>query len=91
MFDVWKALWFTDPATGRVSFGIGVGTLVLAVNAVLLTRYLFGCHTLRHLVGGRIDQLSRRPLAVQSLRLRELPEPPAHAVGVVQPVFGGLL
>ena len=36
--DVWKALWFTDPATGTVSFGIGVGTLVLATNCVLLER-----------------------------------------------------
>ena len=27
--DVWKALWFTDPATGRTSFGVGIGTLVL--------------------------------------------------------------
>src|SRR5262247_4640510 len=25
--DVWKALWFTNPATGDVSFGVGVGTL----------------------------------------------------------------
>jgi hypothetical protein len=42
--DVWKALWFTDPATGTVSFGLGVGTLVLATNCVLLSGYLFGCH-----------------------------------------------
>jgi hypothetical protein len=34
--DVWKALWFVDPATGEKSFGIGVGTLVLAINVVLL-------------------------------------------------------
>ena len=26
-YDVWLALWFTDPATGAVRFGIGVGTL----------------------------------------------------------------
>src|ERR671933_461549 len=24
-YDVWKALWFHDPATGKNSFGIGVG------------------------------------------------------------------
>ncbi|MGH7700591.1 MAG: succinate dehydrogenase, partial [Gemmatimonadales bacterium] len=28
-YDVWKALWFTDPVTGRVTFGVGLGTLVL--------------------------------------------------------------
>jgi hypothetical protein len=58
-WDVWKALWFTDPATGQVSFGIGVGTLVLATNVVLLTSYTLGCHSLRHLIGGRRDDLSR--------------------------------
>ena len=58
--DVWKALWFTD-AAGRTSFGIGVGTLVLAVNVVLLAGYTFGCHSLRHLVGGFLDQLSKSP------------------------------
>src|SRR6186997_3179298 len=30
--DVWKALWFIDPATGRESFGVGLGTLVLTAN-----------------------------------------------------------
>ncbi len=60
--DVWDALWFTDPATGHASFGIGVGTLVLALNVVLLSSYTFGCHSLRHIVGGYLDQLARRPV-----------------------------
>lgn len=59
--DVYKALWFKDPATGTVSFGVGVGTIVLAVNVVLLSGYALGCHSLRHLVGGYLDQLSRAP------------------------------
>jgi hypothetical protein len=59
--DVWKALWFEDSVTGQKSFGIGVGTLVLAVNVCLLGGYTFGCHSLRHLVGGFMDQLSRSP------------------------------
>jgi hypothetical protein len=59
--DVYKALWFADPSTGRESFGIGVGTLVLAVNVILLGGYTLGCHSLRHLVGGYLDQLSRAP------------------------------
>lgn len=56
--DVWKAMWFTD-AAGKTSFGIGVGTLVLAVNVVLLGGYTCGCHSLRHLVGGFMDQVSK--------------------------------
>ena len=59
--DVWDALWFTD-ASGRVSFGIGVGTLVLALNVVLLTSYTFGCHSLRHVVGGYLDRMAGRPV-----------------------------
>jgi hypothetical protein len=54
--DVWKALWFD----GR--FGIGVGTLVLAANVVLLSGYTLGCHSLRHLAGGVSDALAGRPV-----------------------------
>jgi hypothetical protein len=64
--DVWKALWFEDIATGRVRFGIGLGTLVLAVNVILLGGYTLGCHSLRHLIGGRLDQLSQAPLRWKS-------------------------
>jgi hypothetical protein len=61
-WDVWKALWFVDAATGEESFGVGVGTLVLAMNVVLLGGYTLGCHSLRHLVGGRKNILSKRPM-----------------------------
>lgn len=60
--DVWRALWFPDPATGGVRFGIGVGTIVLAANVALLTSYTFGCHSFRHLAGGRLDEISKSPL-----------------------------
>ena len=56
--DVWQALWFPAPDGGR-QFGIGVGTLVLALNVVLLGSYTLGCHSMRHIVGGFTDQLSR--------------------------------
>jgi hypothetical protein len=36
-------------------FGIGVGTLVLLANIILLTLYTFSCHSLRHIVGGKLD------------------------------------
>src|SRR5437773_2164357 len=60
-YDVWKALWFVDPATGKSVFGVGVGTIVLAINVCLLSGYTFGCHSLRHLAGGLLDQFSRSP------------------------------
>ncbi len=34
---------------------MGVGSVVLLVNVVLLTLYLLSCHSLRHLLGGRLD------------------------------------
>ena len=64
--DVWKALWWLDPATGTVSFGLGVGTLLLATNVILLSGYLFGCHSMRHVAGGCVDELSRAPLGVSA-------------------------
>jgi hypothetical protein len=54
--DAWKGLWFTD-AAGVESFGIGVGTIVLTVNVILLGGYTFGCHSLRHLIGGRFNSM----------------------------------
>jgi uncharacterized membrane protein (DUF485 family) len=62
LYDAWKAFWFSDPVTGEKTFGIGVGTLVLTLNAVLLGIYTFSCHSFRHLVGGFKDQLSRAPV-----------------------------
>jgi hypothetical protein len=56
VYDVWKACWFDG------KFGIGLGTLILAVNVVLLAGYIFGCHAFRHLIGGALDRLSEAPV-----------------------------
>jgi hypothetical protein len=60
-YDVWKALWWDDGA-GGTKFGIGIGTLILALNVVLLTCYTLGCHSFRHIVGGFFDQMSKHPV-----------------------------
>lgn len=60
-WDAIKAFWFTDAEGHNGRFGIGVGSLVLTVNVVLLAGYTFGCHSLRHLVGGRKDCISESP------------------------------
>ena len=39
-------------------FGIGVGTVVMVINAALLSSWTLGCHSWRHLVGGRRDCFS---------------------------------
>jgi hypothetical protein len=51
-YDAFKA-FFRD---GR--FGVGVGSLVLLINATLLAGYTFGCHSWRHLIGGKMDCFS---------------------------------
>jgi len=40
------------------NFGIGVGTLIMLANIILLTIYTFSCHSLRHLIGGKLDCFS---------------------------------
>jgi hypothetical protein len=65
LFDVWKALWF-EGSDGTESFGVGVGTLVLALNVTLLGGYTLGCHSLRHLTGGRIDELGAQKIRAKA-------------------------
>ena len=42
-------------------FFVGVGSIVLTLNVVLLGGYTLGCHSLRHIVGGRIDCVTESP------------------------------
>ncbi len=39
-------------------FGVGVGSFVLTLNVILIASYTFGCHSFRHLIGGRTDCMS---------------------------------
>ena len=43
-------------------FGIGVGSLIMSVNIIMLTLYTFSCHSLRHLAGGQTRLLLVRLL-----------------------------
>ncbi len=38
--------------------GVGLGSIVLTVNAFLLMMYTFSCHSLRHFIGGGLDCFS---------------------------------
>lgn len=63
-WDAWDSLWFPttgDPA-GPKTFGIGLGSLIMIANPILLGLYTFGCHSFRHLVAGRKDVMSNAPL-----------------------------
>jgi hypothetical protein len=47
-----------EPQKGGYHFGVSVGSIVLTTGTVLLALYTFGCHSLRHLVGGNVDCFS---------------------------------
>jgi hypothetical protein len=51
-YDAIKAFSFDG------QFGVGLGSLIMLANIVLLTGYTFSCHSLRHLVGGKLDCFS---------------------------------
>ena len=54
-YDVWMSVNFHDVASHAHSYGVSVGSLVLAANVIALSGYTFGCHAFRHLVGGGSD------------------------------------
>jgi hypothetical protein len=68
----WIALTFNmfltyDAVIAFRSYGgqwghMGLGTLVLIVNAALLWLYSLSCHACRHAVGGRLKHFSRHPV-----------------------------
>lgn len=62
LWDAYKGFWFASP-DGHRRLGIAIGSLVLLINPILLGGYTFGCHSLRHLIGGRHDCISTCPSA----------------------------
>jgi len=46
---------FHDPEEG---WGIGLGSMVLVINAFLLMMYSFSCHSFRHFIGGGLNCFS---------------------------------
>ena len=59
-WDALLAFRFPTP-TGHTEFGIGVGTLVMWINVILLAGYTFSCHSCRHVCGGHVDVFSKTP------------------------------
>ena len=48
-YDAYLSFTFKD------GLGIGVGTVIMTLNAVFLTAFTIGCNSLRQLVGGNVD------------------------------------
>jgi hypothetical protein len=53
-------LWYDAVVAFRWpnGLGVGVGSVIMLVNVVFLTIYSASCHSLRHLIGGRLDCFS---------------------------------
>jgi hypothetical protein len=43
-------------------FGLGLGTLIMLANVVLLWGYTVSCHSCRHITGGRLKNFSKHPV-----------------------------
>ena len=48
-YDVYVSLFYTG------SFIFRLGSLILLINSITITLYVLSCHSLRSLVGGRMD------------------------------------
>ena len=53
-YDAGRAFFFRA-SDGSLEFGVGLGSLVMLANVVLLSFFTFGCNSLRHLIGGKLD------------------------------------
>lgn len=51
-YDAVRAFFFSN------GFGVGLGSLIMLANVCLLSLYTFSCHSLRHIVGGKLDCFS---------------------------------
>lgn len=57
-FDVFFAYFLP----GMAGLHIGLGSIVVTLDVILLALYAFGCHSWRHIIGGREDCFSSCPM-----------------------------
>ena len=64
-------LWYDAIVAFNFSghFGVGLGSVLMIANVLLLSGYTFGCHALRHLAGGNLDCFSCSASASARFRL----------------------
>jgi hypothetical protein len=55
-YDAIKAFDF------KGGIGMGLGTLIMIVNVLLILGYTLSCHSCRHILGGRLNHFSRHPI-----------------------------
>ncbi|HEU0089197.1 MAG TPA: hypothetical protein VFQ77_16380 [Pseudonocardiaceae bacterium] len=60
LINTYDAVLAFFPADG--GFGLGVGSLILLVNVIMLWLYSLSCHACRHIFGGRLKHFSKHPV-----------------------------
>ena len=83
LFFLWLDALRVAPCLER-PWRIGLGSVILFVNVALLTGYSLSCHSLRHLVGGRLDCFSctrRHAGPLRALAAADDAQPPPHGAG----------
>ena len=60
MINTWDAFMSFHGKDG--GFGIGLGTVIIWANLVMLWGYSVSCHACRHVVGGRLKYFSKHPV-----------------------------
>lgn len=58
--NMWDAIRAFHGEDG--GFGIGLGTVIIWVNLIMIWGYTVSCHACRHAVGGRLKHFSKHPL-----------------------------
>lgn len=61
-YDAITAFYSVHANNGAGGFGFGVGNIVLLVNVAMLWAYTGGCHSCRHIFGGRLNHFSKHPV-----------------------------
>jgi hypothetical protein len=64
-YDVLLAFRDADGDWGHM----GLGTLLMLINVVLIWLYTLGCHSCRHIVGGRLRHFSKHPVRYKAWSL----------------------
>lgn len=63
-YDVFLAFGATDAehAAGDDGIHMGLGTVLMIINVVFIWMYTLGCHSCRHIMGGKLRHFSKHPV-----------------------------
>ena len=84
-FDVVLAFRNEDKEWGHM----GLGTLLMLINVVLIWLYTLSCHSCRHIVGGRLRHFSKHPVRYKLWTWVSKLNQHHPRLRVVLPVLGG--